>query len=266
MTSDKQLLEQALEALEVAQDNLRPHGDNCFLHDDGEYNRCYCGKDSLSNYLQEVVEKLDTAIRARLEQPEQEPVAWAEGDENGDIVWSREDCFSDDPEWLDNPMPLYTTPPTYDQGWKDGYKHGAWANTAAPVQEPVAWIRDDGMKAIVSDEKAAWIEAGQSDLVEDYNVPAYTTPPSAQPAPDHLRDTTKMVAEPFGYFRVEPFGWTDCAETDEGAIALYERPAAQRQWVGLAPHEIGNLWAFAWTGDRVAFARAIEAKLKEKNT
>jgi len=24
----------------------------------------------------------------------------------------------------------------YDQGWKDGYKHGAWANTAAPVQEP----------------------------------------------------------------------------------------------------------------------------------
>jgi sugar (pentulose or hexulose) kinase len=32
-------------------------------------------------------------------------------------------------------------------------------------------------------------------------------------------------AEPFGYFRAEPFGWTDCAETDEGAIALYERPA-----------------------------------------
>jgi|GEM_PF-4254419 len=33
-------------------------------------------------------------------------------------------------------------------------------------------------------------------------------------------------AEPFGYFRAEPFGWTDCAETDEGAIALYARPAA----------------------------------------
>jgi hypothetical protein len=39
-----------------------------------------------------------------------------------------------------------------------------------------------------------------------------------QPAP---------VQEPFGYFRAEPFGWTDCAETDEGAIALYEHPAAQ---------------------------------------
>jgi len=30
--------------------------------------------------------------------------------------------------------------------------------------------------------------------------------------------------EPFGYFKVEPFGWTDCAETDEGARALYEAP------------------------------------------
>jgi hypothetical protein len=26
---------------------------------------------------------------------------------------------------------------------------------------------------------------------------------------------------PFGYFKAEPFGWTDCAETDEGAMALY---------------------------------------------
>jgi hypothetical protein len=30
--------------------------------------------------------------------------------------------------------------------------------------------------------------------------------------------------EPFGYFKAEPFGWTDCAESDEGAVALYERP------------------------------------------
>jgi len=30
--------------------------------------------------------------------------------------------------------------------------------------------------------------------------------------------------EPFGYFRADAFGWTDCAETDEGAKALYEYP------------------------------------------
>jgi hypothetical protein len=50
-----------------------------------------------------------------------------------------------------------------------------------------------------------------------------------------LRDLTATPTpapaqgEPFGYFRAEPFGWTDCAKDDEGAIALYERP----QEVGL---------------------------------
>lgn len=40
--------------------------------------------------------------------------------------------------------------------------------------------------------------------------------------------------EPFGYFKAEPFGWTDCAETDEGAIALYEAPTVQREgWVSV---------------------------------
>ena len=57
--------------------------------------------------------------------------------------------------------------------------------------------------------------------------------------------------EPFGYFKAEPFGWTDCAETDEGAIALYERPPAQRTWV-----EVEQV---KWEGDKLI------AKLKEKN-
>ena len=34
----------------------------------------------------------------------------------------------------------------------------------------------------------------------------------------------ESAVEPFGYFRAEPFGWTDCAPTDEGAKALYEVP------------------------------------------
>lgn len=72
-------MKQALEALEIAQDNLRPHEDNCFLHDEGEYNHCFCGKDSLSNFLQEQVESLSQAI----EQAEkQEPVAWMDGYRN----------------------------------------------------------------------------------------------------------------------------------------------------------------------------------------
>lgn len=35
----------------------------------------------------------------------------------------------------------------------------------------------------------------------------------------------KNTLEPFGYFRAETFGWTDCAETDEGAIPLYDQSA-----------------------------------------
>jgi hypothetical protein len=33
------------------------------------------------------------------------------------------------------------------------------------------------------------------------------------------------MIEPFGYFKADPCGWTDCAETDEGAIPLYDRAA-----------------------------------------
>ena len=50
---------------------------------------------------------------------------------------------------------------------------------------------------------------------------------AATPAP------APAQGEPFGYFRAEPFGWTDCAATDEGAIALYEHPAKPAQEVGL---------------------------------
>jgi len=39
-----------------------------------------------------------------------EPVAWAETDEHGEIAWGEEGCFSNDPAWIENPLPLYTHP------------------------------------------------------------------------------------------------------------------------------------------------------------
>lgn len=39
-----------------------------------------------------------------------------------------------------------------------------------------------------------------------------------------LDQATPVSGEPFGYFKAEPFGWSDCAKDDEGAIALYETP------------------------------------------
>jgi hypothetical protein len=37
-------------------------------------------------------------------------------------------------------------------------------------------------------------------------------------------DLKQLAQEPFGYFKAEPFGWTDCGKDNEGAIALYEKP------------------------------------------
>lgn len=66
---------------------------------------------------------------------------------------------------------------------------------------------------------------------------------------DHLVDLHEMV-EPFGYFRAEPFGWTECAPDDEGAVALYERPHQSEdklemvlpEGYALVPIEVGGVY------------------------
>ena len=70
----------------------------------------------------------------------------------------------------------------------------------------------------------------------------------------------QLEQEPFGYFKAEPFGWTDCAESDVGAIALYQTPP-RRTWVGLTIKEVNDLY----DSDYSAFHQRIEAKLKQKN-
>ena len=56
-------------------------------------------------------------------------------------------------------------------------------------------------------------------------------------------------------------------DPDRKLLPLYTSPPAQRTWVGLTDEEITDIWAEAspyYHEDD--FARAIEAKLKEKNT
>jgi hypothetical protein len=72
------------------------------------------------------------------------------------------------------------------------YRPGGLAQPEQPTieqsliveQEPVAWLRVDGMKAMVADEKEAWIEAQQSELVAEYTIPLFTSPPKRQPLTD----------------------------------------------------------------------------------
>lgn len=60
-----ELVQQARDALDITMDNLRPHGENCFLHDDGgEYDACFCGKDTLVSELVPVIIGLDAWLEA----------------------------------------------------------------------------------------------------------------------------------------------------------------------------------------------------------
>jgi len=73
------------------------------------------------------------------------------------------------------------------------------------------------------------------------------------------------MSEPFGYFRAEPFGWTDCGPDDDGAKALYEWPA-DTQLTDAAPDLLAALKGLidlagpscvgAWDVARAAIAKA----------
>lgn len=67
-----------------------------------------------------------------------------------------------------------------------GAFHAAFmAGRASPplpgAQEAVAWMRRDGMRAMVADEKDGWIAEGRANIVEDYTKPLYAAPQPAAP-------------------------------------------------------------------------------------
>jgi hypothetical protein len=80
---------------------------------------------------------------------------------------------------------------------------------------------------------------------------------AAQPAP---------VQEPVAW--MDKYGeiYKDVPEVLSTDTPLYTTPfAAQRQWVGLTDEELMQTMSGDWTS-QFYFARAIEAKLKERNT
>jgi len=101
--------------------------------------------------------------------------------------------------------------------------------------------------------------AGRIDRHVEWLLTAAPQPPVQAQEPLNLKckSTQKRLAtlwgfvpaqaqeqEPFGYFRAGPDGWTDCAETDEGAIALYELPQAARDVLAERQRQIS---AEGWT-------------------
>lgn len=74
---------------------------------------------------------------------------------------------------------------------------------------------------------AACTEA-EWEAARDAGLPVFTTKDerAIHAFAEAIRQqNTADTADPFGYFRATPFGWEDCADTDEGATALYEHTA-----------------------------------------
>ena len=136
---------------------------------------------------------------------------------------------------------------------------------AQPAQEPVAWIEHH--------------KAGDNLVWEKPNkgTPLYTTPPEAQPAPvqEPVATDWERIAR---VQNAKLMAVCDEAGGFEKLCEVMDKYEAttppQRPWVGLADEDLRKLadkhLFYQPEGYEVsgmfAFARAIEAKLKEKNT
>jgi len=115
-------------------------------------------------------------------------------------------------------------------------------------QEPVAWIYPEALEALKSGRP--WTAYGSSG---DGRIPLYLNDAVA-------RRVEPPAAESGAGFESLPASPTWCDDLV---------PQMRREWQGLTDEEIATVkhlydWTAGWTIDR--FARAIEAKLKERNT
>ena len=77
--------------------------------------------------------------------------------------------------------------------------------------------------------------------------------------------------EPVAYINVEkrelewatPIKWETPTVMKMDKVPLYTAPP-QREWVDLTDKEIGEIFRAGWSNN-MSFARALEARLKEKN-
>jgi hypothetical protein len=163
--------------------------------------------------------------------------------------------------------------PVQDCFWKrEGYKECPAAQPT-PVREPV-WIQPDHLQKA---QKAPFLCRVEPHKRDDF-VPLYTTPPAQEFVCSTglchftLTQTNVGIGERGmqAYEAAKKRGWVGVS--DERLMEMPEQsPAAQRSWVGLTDEERNKLWrdVIKWgdpSHDDVDLIKAIEAKLKEKNT
>jgi hypothetical protein len=139
---------------------------------------------------------------------------------------------------------------------------------AAPVQEPVAWMYPDDYERMLTSETFCTVYSVEVESATrgKSSVAIYTTPPEAQPAPVQQVAATITISRRGAVNTIDNH-FEDCVRDwpdGEYKLVLATPPAAQRQWVGLTDEEVMQTMSGDWTS-QFYFARAIEAKLKEKN-
>jgi len=137
---------------------------------------------------------------------------------------------------------------------------------SAPVQEPMALEEyDAGLLNDYGGGNVEWwqdyIRAELGRAYEHYQS-QMATPPAAQPAQEAWRE----FASDYERGVIDGRQMQAQSSVDKAVNAM-----AQRPWVGLTDEEIDAAWrSVDYTQEyglfRIAVARAIEAKLKEKNT
>ena len=120
---------------------------------------------------------------------------------------------------------------------------GAQAHFEVDDDDRWEWVECESC-GMQGNRSASLMESCKPKLAEAWNRRA--------PAP-----ASGEAVSPFGYFRAEPFGWTDCAESDEGAKPLYEAPPAQEALLNPdMPTQELRLHMGELTTDEVLVARA----------
>jgi hypothetical protein len=147
----------------------------------------------------------------------------------------------------------------------DALKFDVAMRDAAPVQEPVA------CKTLCE----LCVKRGYAFCANAAKTTPITVPPAklAQHEPEHIVHSNGRYSPLLTHMMNKRVG-----SNVKQVIHLYdELPAAQRQWTGLTDEEIDHTewipkrgshitYDIGWLDNMKIFARAIEAKLKEKNT
>ncbi len=193
-------------------------------------------------------------LRARLSAPEPEPVAWVPVHPKNGPLWS---MTTDDPNTERLPsyplMNLYTATPQQSKSEPVAKLFGT-----LPVYETSVSLKD-----AVKQEPVAWVENltdAQPHCVIDLNYCSV----AQHKRGDHLK-YIPLYTDPTPCQTCEALARTVMMDQTS-----HDTTPPQRQWQGLTDEEIEKLFVWQeWSEDFAEYepvARAIEAKLREKNS